>query len=79
MEETLVLHYGMSTMEIIRTLSNNMKNCEWSAVTYWSLKCTKNSHMTAKNHNQNYKSNQLMLFTEIIAVCCENLNSGGKM
>ena len=25
MEETLVLHYGISTMEIIRTLSNSMK------------------------------------------------------
>jgi len=28
MEETLVLYYDISTTEIIRTLSNNMKNCE---------------------------------------------------
>jgi len=72
MEETLVLHYGISTMEIIRTLSNSMKivNEVPSQSEAWNV--PKDSHMTVSNHNKNYKSNQLMLFREIIVVCCEN-------
>ena len=72
MGETLVLHYEISTMEIIVHCRITWKivNEAPSHSEAWNV--PKDSYRTVNNHNKNYKSNQLLLFREIIALCCEN-------
>lgn len=80
MEETLVFGttYQLWRLYVHYRIRWKFLNEVTSHSEAWNV--PKDSHMTMSNHNQNYKSNQLMLFREIIVVCCENyINFVGKI